>query len=61
MIPEGEPLLRSYRIAGAPNAFGLRCSAHEIWADGEPIAKTPATIEIVPSAVEVLLPFESGG
>lgn len=29
---------------------------HEIWADGEPIAKTPATIEIVPSAVEVLLP-----
>ncbi|MCZ6682122.1 MAG: diacylglycerol kinase family lipid kinase [Planctomycetota bacterium] len=34
---------------------------HEIWADGEPIAKTPATIEIVPSAVEVLLPIESDG
>lgn len=28
----------------------------ELWADGEPVASTPARIEIVPNAIHVLLP-----
>jgi diacylglycerol kinase (ATP) len=28
----------------------------ELWADGEPIARTPATIEVAPGAVKVILP-----
>lgn len=33
----------------------------EIWADGEPIATTPATIKVHPGAIEVLLADGAGG
>lgn len=31
----------------------------EIWADGEPLTTTPATIEVVPKAIRVMLPADS--
>ena len=31
----------------------------EVWADGEHVATTPVTIEVVPGAVEVMLPADS--
>jgi diacylglycerol kinase family enzyme len=31
-------------------------SHHEIWADGEHVGQTPAYLEVVPNAVEMLVP-----
>ena len=33
----------------------------ELWADGERIARTPVTIEVVPGAVRVVLPCQMAG
>ena len=54
----GLPEVRMMRTPSLRIESAMR---QEIWADGEHIGQTPATIEVVPHAIEVLLPLAGHG
>lgn len=54
-------LLRGARVEVAPGDDRAVASGLELWASGERVGPLPATVEVVPGAVRVLVPAQTPG